>query len=106
MSNFIKITISYVVASVFIAAGVGLIDEGEIAIFMLVCGAVAVLYSQWIIAESFSTVAREKGYYEKGLTLFIFITSFIGFLYVISLPNRNTSISVDKKFSSDELPEL
>lgn len=106
MSNYIKVSIGYIVAALLIVGGVGLIDEGGIAIFMLICGVIVALYSQWIIAECFSTIAREKGYFDEGLTFFIFITSFIGFLYVISLPNRSSSDISGKRFSSDELPEL
>ena len=111
MSDYIKASIAFIVGAVLLSFGIYALPFGEgSAIWIILCGLIALLISQWMIAKLFAKVAKEKGYTDSNIVFFIFITSFAGYLYVISLPNKRVNSDANesgrKKFDSDELPEL
>lgn len=63
---------------------------------------VLAIWIQWYIAKQFFTAAEAKGHYDKKYLWICFWLPVVGYLLIIALPDRSTSVTA----ASDELPEL
>lgn len=73
--------------------------EDEIIIIFMTLVICAIDY---YLASEFYNVAKMKGYYEKKYLYISFIFTLVGYLLILSLPNKSDS----EKKKSLELPEI
>ena len=74
---------------------------GMASLLMIIIAALAI-WLEWYIANQFFEAAKAKGYPDRKYLWICFWLSVVGYLLVIALPDRGTSVSV----VSDELPDL
>lgn len=78
-------------------------------IVVIVISVLILLAIQFFLAEEFYKVAVMKGYDEKRYLWLSFLFGLVGYLLVIALPQKATSLMSDDELpemSDDELPEL
>lgn len=78
------------------------LDEDDFFIGSIICGGLAVILFNAVIAAEFYAIAAKKGCSEVKYFWYCFLLTFAGYLMVIALPNNVT----EKNTFSDELPEL
>jgi len=89
MNDYIFISILVILSPVLIVAS-SLLAVGVGLSFILRCmGIIMFIYAFWLIAKLFGDIAKAKGHDESGMVLFIFLTSFIGYIYVLALPDES-----------------
>lgn len=71
-------------------------------VLLIAAACALLLWIMYLIAKEFYKVAQAKGFYEKKYLWLPFLLGVIGYLLVISLPDRAS----DTNTASDELPDL
>ena len=78
-------------------------DAGTI-IFLSILGAILLIIVDYVIANRFYQIAKEKGFYDRAYFWYSFLFGLVGFLMVIALPDHKTK--AEPQIKPDELPEL
>lgn len=87
--------------SKYILASTGGSTVGVLLVYLIVV-AVA-LYIDYLIANEFYNIARQKGYETKKYFWFCFWLGIVGYLMVIALPNLKANVPVKEEKSSTDI---
>lgn len=74
---------------------------GILLIYLIVVG--VALYIDYLIANEFYNIARQKGYETKKYFWFCFWLGIVGYLMVIALPNLKTNIQPKEEKTGNEI---
>lgn len=79
-------------------------DSSTIGVLLVYLLVVAfALYIDYLIANEFYNIARQKGYETKKYFWFCFWLGIVGYLMVIALPNLKTNIQLKEEKTGNEI---
>ena len=73
---------------------------------VIILGAIVLLVIDYFVANSFQSVANEKGFESKLYFWLTFLLGIVGMLLVIALPDRGNTVERTMTQAVDELPDL
>ena len=69
-------------------------------VFLILVILAALLLVNYVIANEFYSIAKDKGYHENRYFLFCFLLGFVGYIMVCALPDRSESVYAHQQSNS------